>query len=78
MKGFIVVSIDPKSIKQSIGLEEHMLRYTSVISEDAKEIPPQFNEHFPNQTILLTIPVDTLKKNIELVDQMLLSQQVTA
>jgi hypothetical protein len=76
MKGFIVASVNPKLIKQSAGLEEQMIRYTSVMCDDVKEIPEQFNKHFPNHTILLTISAATMKKNLQLLEQLAQAQNI--
>lgn len=76
MKGFIVASVNPKLIKQANGLNEQMVRYTSVMCEDAKEIPEQFAKQFPNQTVLLSMPIDALKKNIQLLEQMAKSKNI--
>lgn len=77
MKGFIVASINPKLIKQSSGLDEHMIRYTSVMCENMNEISHQFAKQLPDQTILLTMPLDALKKNIRQLEQLAQSKNIT-
>jgi hypothetical protein len=64
MKGFVIASIDPTKLKQSIGLEERMIRYTSVIGKNTQEVATQFLAQMPHEKILLSMPIATLKKRI--------------
>lgn len=78
MKGFIVASINNKSIKQAAGLEAHLIRYTPVLCESETDIASQFALQLPEQMILMTIPVDILKKNIQVLDEMAARQELIA
>lgn len=70
MKGFIVASINKNAIKQSSGLVSEMIKYTPIVCEEELEIKEAFEKQFPYQTILMTMPVETLRKNIEVIDSL--------
>lgn len=70
MKGFIVASINKNAIKHNAGLINEMIKYTPVVCEKESEIKTAFEKQYPSQTILMTMPVDTLRKNIQTIDDL--------
>lgn len=68
MKGFIIASVNEQAVKQSIGLESQVIRYTPVMGEDQETITEQFKEAFPDHIVIMTMPIDVLKKNIEVLE----------
>jgi hypothetical protein len=47
-----------------------MIKYTPIVCEEESEIKEAFEKQFPYQTILMTMPVETLRKNIEVIDSL--------
>ena len=70
MRGFIVASINKNAIKQGSGLVSEVIKYTPIVCEEEAEIKTAFEKQFPNQTILMTMPVETLRKNIAVIDSL--------
>lgn len=77
MKGFIVASVNKKALRQSVGLESQLIRYTPVMGEDQEAIAKQHQEFFPDYTIIMTMPIDVLKKNIEVIENSIEKQNNT-
>ena len=67
--GFIVASVTTNSIKQNAGLVSEMIKYTPVLCEGEEEIKIAFDKQFPAQTILMVMPIETLRKNIQHLDE---------
>ena len=74
MKGFIVASINKNAIKQNAGLINEMIKYTPVVCEKESEIKIAFEKQYPAQTILMTMPIETLRKNIQTLDDLALKK----
>lgn len=70
MKGFIVASINKNAIKHNPGLINEMIKYTPVVCEKESEIQLAFEKQYPAQTILMTMPIETLRKNIQTIDDL--------
>lgn len=70
MKGFIVASINKNAIKHNAGLINEMIKYTPVVCEKESEIQLAFEKQYPAQTILMTMPIETLRKNIQTIDDL--------
>lgn len=70
MKGFIVASINKNAIKHNAGLINEMIKYTPVVCEKEEEIQIAFEKQYPAQTILMTMPIETLRKNIQTIDEL--------
>lgn len=68
--GFIVASVNKKAIKQSVDLEAQSVRYTPVLAESQEVVIDQFQQAFPDHLIVMTMPVDVLKKNIEIIEKL--------
>ena len=69
MKGFIVASINTNSIKQNAGLTSELIKYTPVLCEQEEEINVAFEKQFPAQTMLMSMPIEALRKNIQHLDE---------
>jgi hypothetical protein len=69
MKGFIVTSIDKQGLRQSIGLESQIVRYTPVMADSQEAVIEQFEKAYAQHMIVLVMPIDVLKKNIEVVEK---------
>lgn len=70
MKGFIIAHIDMSIANQSEALNEQIVRYTPMVIENEKDLETQFEQHFPTQTILMALPLETMRKNINILDNM--------
>lgn len=70
MKGFIVASVNKNAIKQNAGLINEMIKYTPVVCEKESEIQMAFEKQYPAQTILMTMPIDTLRKSLKSIDEL--------
>lgn len=70
MKGFIIASINKNSIKHNTGLINEMIKYTPIVCEKESEIKNSFEKQYPSQTILMTIPIGALRKNIQAIDDL--------
>lgn len=70
MKGFIVASINKKTLKQSSGMESQLISYRSVMGENQESVMEQYTQSFPDYIVVLIMPVETLKKNIEVFDSL--------
>ena len=70
MKGFIVASVNKNAIKQNSGLVSEMIKYTPIVCEKEDEIAKAFFTQYPAQTILMTMPIDTLRKHIKSIDDL--------
>lgn len=68
--GFIIASINKKDIKQAVGLESHVVRYTPVLGDNQEIVLESFKEAFPDHIIVITMPVEALKQNIEVLDSL--------
>lgn len=68
--GFIIASIHQKAVKQALGLESQIIRYTPVLGNDLESIVEQFQKAFPDHIVVMTMPVDILKKNIEVLESL--------
>lgn len=77
MKGFIVASINQNAIKQNAGLINEMIKYTPVVCENESEIMIAFQKQYPNQNILMTMPIETLRKNIQAIDDLMSKKELT-
>lgn len=70
MIGFIVASVNKNAIKHNTGLINELIKYTPVLCEKEEEINIAFQKQYPLQTILMAMPIETLRKNIQSIDEL--------
>ena len=70
MKGFIVASVNKNAIKQNAGLINDMIKYTPIVCEKESEMQTAFCKQYPAQTILMSIPIEALRKSLKSIDEL--------
>lgn len=71
MLGFIVASVDKKTLKKVTRLDQNTVKYTSVLSENVELIEHEFNQDFPDHQFIIAMPIDELKKQINFIEKLI-------
>ena len=71
MLGFIVASIDKKTLRKVTKVDQDCIKYTSVISQDSNFVESEFKEEFPEHQFIIAMPIEELKKQISFVEKLI-------
>lgn len=71
MFGFIVASIDKKSLKRVHKIDNNVIKYTSVVSENSNFIENEFMQEFPDHQFILAMPIEDIKKQIRFIENLI-------
>ena len=71
MLGFIVASVDKKSLKKVTKIDQNTIKYTSVLTENSKFIEVEFSEDFPDHQFIIAMPIEELKKQISFIEKLI-------
>lgn len=71
MLGFIVASVDKKTLKKVTKVDQDCIKYTSVVSEDIGFVENEFKKEFPTHQFILAMPIEDLKKQISFIEKLI-------
>lgn len=71
MFGFIVASIDKKSLKRVQKIDNNVIKYTSVLSGNSSFIENEFIQEFPEHQFILAMPIEDIKKQISFIEKLI-------
>ena len=71
MLGFIVASVDKKSLKKVTKIDQNTIKYTSVLTENSDFIESEFSADFPEHQFIIAMPIEELKKQISFIEKLI-------
>jgi len=71
MLGFIVASIDKKTMRKVTKVDQECIKYTSVISQGANFVEDEFKIEFPEHQFIIAMPIEDLKKQISFIEKLI-------
>ena len=71
MYGFIVVSVDKKTLNKVTKVDSDCIKYTPVISETQDCVEKDFIKEFPERQFIISMPIEELKKQINFIEKLI-------